>query len=392
VPSKKTKKSKKKTSRSLLSPARLARLQPFIFVAAFAAIGAAYLLATHASPTLSINLNTANTSGQPINGVYVRVESDPVGGCKPFNGTSNPKLTFYCTGDFASVTTISLSGYHVCPCSPVKVGTGWKTDQPKGVYGNIVMEADPAPAPPPANPSPPAPTPSPAPAPTSPSAPKSGNGSGSTTHVSTPAKTASPLNVGTSNSSIADSSTTNPQATSDATDQTATDNSNSTDSNANPNVLGDSSSTVTSSDNLVSVTFPAGTFDTDAYCSIDTGDSSNVPVKSASNIGPYSIDCTDSSGNPLNDLKKSVSVAITLPAGKSGYLAYVNDTNWAKVASTNNGKTLSFKLAKAQLFAAAPKKSSHLGSIILNVIGAIVLLTIVGGGLYIYHRRQNPYA
>jgi hypothetical protein len=161
------------------------------------------------------------------------------------------------------------------------------------------------------------------------------------------------------------------------------------DANAGSNVPSGKTSTVTSSDNLVSVTFPKGTFDTDAFCSIDQGDTKNVPAKSASAIGPYSIDCTDNNGSPLNTLKKSVAVKITPSATSNKYLAYANDTNWVKVPSSNNGKSLSFQLAKAEQFAAAKPKTTNWGIIILNVAGVIVLVVVLGGGILVLRRRQQ---
>ncbi len=391
---KKTKKSKaKKASRSLLSPKRLAKLRPFIFVAAFAAVGAIYLLLTHAAASTGVDLVTHDTSGNNISGVLVTLNGSPTGSCNPGKVVSSPKAEFTCTGYYASVGGASLTGYHVCNCSAVKIGTGWKTEG-GAVGGIITMEADP-PSAPSSNPPPPASPPASTPPASSPPASSGSSGSkassGSTTHVSAPSKTATPLSVGSatpSTSSVADSSTANPQDSSNTTDQSSND---SNSGSAGPNVLADSSSSVTSTDNLVKVTFPAGTFDADAYCSIDTGDSNDVPVKSASTIGPYSIDCTDSSGSPLSNLKKNVTVAISLP-GKGKYDAYANGAAWTKVPSSSDTKTLTFKLAKAELFAAATGKKSHLGTIILNVVGAIVLLAIIGGGLYVYHRRQNPYS
>ena len=161
------------------------------------------------------------------------------------------------------------------------------------------------------------------------------------------------------------------------------------DTNSSPNVPSGKTSTVTSSDNLVSVTFPKGTFGTDAYCSIDQGDTKDVPPKSASTVGPYSIDCTDSNGNPLNNLKKTVAVKINPPSSGNKYVAYVDNTSWVKAPSSNNGKSLSFQLAKAEQFAAARPKSTNLGIIILNVVGVIVLALALGGGIYVLRRRQQ---
>jgi hypothetical protein len=161
------------------------------------------------------------------------------------------------------------------------------------------------------------------------------------------------------------------------------------DFNAGANVPSGKTSTVTSSDNLVSVTFPKGTFSTDAYCSIDQGDTKDVPAKSANVIGPYSIDCTDNNGSPLNTLKKSVTVKITPSSTSNKYLAYANDTSWTKVPSSNNGKSLNFQLAKSEQFAAAKPKGTNWGIIILNVAGLIVLVLVLGGGILVLRRRQQ---
>src|SRR5438445_11815065 len=149
-------------------PNRFSRLWPTIFIAVFAILGTAYLVATHAAGTaLNIELVTHNTAGSNINGVNISVNSSPAGGCKPYSAISNPKAYFNCIGYYASISSISLAGYHVCSCSAVKVGTGWKTDQPGGsVFGIITMEANPPPAPSPTPIPTPTPSPTPTPAPT----------------------------------------------------------------------------------------------------------------------------------------------------------------------------------------------------------------------------------
>jgi hypothetical protein len=388
----KTKKSKKtKKHFSAFSPQAFSKLQPIIFVAGFAAIGVVYLLATHAANTLNLSFPTQDTAGHLMSGVYVQVTgSPPPTGCSPVNGTTSqsanggpPTAYFYCSNSYGRVTSISYAGYHLCGCSPVQIGTQYGGNYPaNGSGGTIIMESD--------TPAPPTPTPAPTPTPTpTPSPPKSSGGSsGSSGGSSTKKTSTTPLTVGqAATPAVTDSSTENPQTTSDNTDQLLSDNSTSTD----PNVPSDRSATVTSSDRLTSVTFPKGTFNTDAYCSIDAGDSGDVPVKGAKTIGPYSIDCTDVDGNALNDLKQSLDITMALPSDKTNYTAYANTTNWTKVPSTNSSKTLRFKLTKAELFAATPGKASNWGTVIVNVAGAIVLIAIVGGGLYLYHRRQNPY-
>lgn len=387
-------------SRLLSSPNKFSQLGPIVFVAVFAAIGVTYLLATHAaSPNFNIDLLTQNTTGSGIKGVYVVLTSSPAGACKPDRAISNPKAELSCGGYYARVSSISLSGYHVCGCSAVKVGSGWKTDQPSSVFGIITMQADAPPASPPPS-TPPTPAPSPPPpstggsgsgSPTSPgssggtttqgSSSSSGSNSHSTAYHSSSSST--PLSTGT----VTPTDNPNPSTT-DV--QPALDGSNQLqDSNSSPNVLFGQTSTVTSSDNLVSVTFQKGTFSTDAYCSIDQGDTKDVPVKSVSTIGPYSIDCTDNNGSPLNNLKKSVAVNVTPPTGSSKYVAYVNNAKWVKVTSSNNGKSLSFKLAKSEQFATAPVKTTNWGIIILNIAGVIVLIVALGGGIYLLRRRQQ---
>ena len=155
------------------------------------------------------------------------------------------------------------------------------------------------------------------------------------------------------------------------------------------NVPNDSDSTVTSSDGLASVTFPKGTFGKDAYCAVDNGDSSNVPLKKAKTVGPYSIDCTDADGNPLTEFKKAVSVSLTLPAGNAKYAAYANDTKWQTVASTKSGHNLNFKLAKADLFAGAAKKTTGFGVILVDAGAVLAFLIIIVLVVRLIKRRQT---
>jgi len=79
---------------------------------------------------------------------------------------------------------------------------------------------------------------------------------------------------------------------------------------------------------------------------------------------------------------------LVLPANKS-YVAYVNSAKWATVSSGTKGRTISFKLAKAQLFAVAPKESTNWAIIILSILTVVFLLIFVGAITYLLRRRQN---
>ncbi|HSX47390.1 MAG TPA: hypothetical protein VLF63_01305, partial [Patescibacteria group bacterium] len=192
--------------------------------------------------------------------------------------------------------------------------------------------------------------------------------------------------------------------TGDVTNQTnqdivstqSTDTSNSDLTNGNVlNVLTGVDSTVISNDNLVTVDFPKGTFSADAYCSVDTAAGSPLPFKTNGVIGPYSIDCTDSSTNPINTFKKAVSITMSTQAHKK-YIAYMEDNKWVKLPTSSKSKSISFKLAKDVTFEAASKKSSNWLVIFMDIGVIIAFFLIVGGIVYMIRRRQyldtTPYS
>lgn len=233
-----------------------------------------------------------------------------------------------------------------------------------------------------------------------PPAPPPASHSGSSSSSSSSSKSHASTSTSTSTSSGSGSSTTastTPDTSSDTsgatTDQTAEDTSdNSVATSSQPNVPNNSSATLTSYDGLVKVTFPAGAFGTDAYCTVDATDTGSTPVKSAKLIGPYAIDCTDANGQSLTALKKDASVTITTPSASAKYLAYANSgKQWSQASSTSGSRSVNFKLAKAETFAAAPGKSSISGTIILNIIGILVLVVILGGGGFLLHLRNKQY-
>lgn len=78
-----------------------------------------------------------------------------------------------------------------------------------------------------------------------------------------------------------------------------------------------------------------------------------------------------------------------MPPGKSNYVAYVDSTSWQKTTSTNNQKTIKFNLVKAQQFAAIQSKSRSTGVIILNIVGGLVLLLVLGFGIFLLRRHQQ---
>lgn len=365
------------------------------FVCIFAALGIISLLATHAANTLTLSFVAQDTTGKSLNGVYIQVTgSPPATGCSPINGTTTqitnggsiPRAYFYCSNSYGRVTAISYSGYQLCPCSPIQIGTQYGGNYPaNGSGGTIIMEADtPAPTPAPT----PTPTPSPSPTPTPTPSKSSSTSSSSSSSTSTKSSSSSTPQVTvtpSSNSSLSQSSTTPSTNIQPATG----DNGELPDlTSSAPNVPQGRSSTVTSSDNLVSVAFPKDSFDTDAYCSINQGGSNSVPPKAAHVIGPYSIDCTDSNGNLLTSFNQDVTVKISLPSTKASYTAYVNSTGWTTASRPTNSRSISFKLAKAQLFAAAAKKGINWGIIILDVGTVIILLLITGVILRLIRRRQ----
>lgn len=404
---------------------KLSKLRLVIFMIVFAVAGTVYLLVSHAAdapPIIGVDAPSCSDgisgwayqplSGPPYRGsvtVYVYSSSSSAYFAQVQSDTSN-------TSDYPSfkvpIPSNDLDGkahtYTVYAVgSSAETGPG---DNDTNVYGqdptaSITCKTTPVAPTPPKSPTPPQ---SPQPPPTNPGGGSSGGSGGGSSSSGSTTPTQSSPSSGSSSSGhkTSSSSSSTPTVTtgtgtpSDGTDlsttdvQPATDSANqSLDLSSSPNVPWDSDSIVKSSDGLVSVTFQKGTFgDTDAYCSIDQGDSNSVPFKSANAIGPYSIDCTDNNGAPLNNLKKSVTVAITLPADKTKYTAYVNDSAWVKISSSNDGKTLSFKLAKTEQFATAPAKASNSGTIILNIIGLITLALLVGGFFLLRRRRQNPSA
>lgn len=136
--------------------------------------------------------------------------------------------------------------------------------------------------------------------------------------------------------------------------------------------------------------FPSGTFSADAYCTIDPGDSNDVPSGTSGAIGPYAIDCSDVNGNVLNSPQQPLTVSVKVP--NSNYQAYTssNDT-WSKQTSSNSSGKLQFKLTSTKLFAAAQaKKSSKLG-LVVNILLAFLVILILFGivSFIVWKRRQQ---
>jgi hypothetical protein len=151
------------------------------------------------------------------------------------------------------------------------------------------------------------------------------------------------------------------------------------------------SATLTSSDDLVSVTFPAGTFNTAAYCAIEPGNGNTIPSVSGKVLGPYSLYCTDSNGDVLTTFNKTVTAQFNLPSSSTKYVGYTNTSTWKKVPSTQKVRTLSFKLTKAETFAAASTKSRDWASIIFNVVGLVVIVFLIGGVVAFVRHRNSQY-
>jgi uncharacterized membrane protein YgcG len=154
-----------------------------------------------------------------------------------------------------------------------------------------------------------------------------------------------------------------------------------------PDVFKNENVKLASSDNTVNVTFPAGTFSTDAFCTIDSTGGSSVPVKSPNLAGPYAINCTDSQGNVLDKINKDLTVDIKT-ASTGHYKAYTyTGSKWQTTSSTSKSKDINFKLTKLESFAAAPSKST--GSLILNIIGVILVIMVVGFLILVLLRRRQ---
>ena len=149
-----------------------------------------------------------------------------------------------------------------------------------------------------------------------------------------------------------------------------------------------SDTTITSDDGLVNLTFPAGTFNTDASCQVTKTDGKDTPVKSSKLIGPYSTSCVDTNGNSLNSFNHTVTASITLPQNQGSYQGYVKSNNkWGKVKGTSSHGVLSFGLSQPGLFAAVAGTNY---TPLLLVLGALALLLFgVGGGIYFLIRRRN---
>jgi hypothetical protein len=98
------------------------------------------------------------------------------------------------------------------------------------------------------------------------------------------------------------------------------------------NVFSDRISTIYSDDDVVTVVFPEGTFEEDAYCSVNIDSIDNTPVNAENTIGPYSIDCLDSENNQLANPNKPIKVSLDVALEKE-YVAYTYGSEWSQVQS-----------------------------------------------------------
>ncbi|HSW85492.1 MAG TPA: hypothetical protein VLF79_02675 [Candidatus Saccharimonadales bacterium] len=359
-----------------------------IFVITFASFATVYIVATHAQAgTFYILMNVVDTNNNFLSGAYVDLGSN--NGCTyPFgHKTVSPNAPVVITCNNASVSnnysvkSLSLPGYSVCGCSLVQIGTpliassgllntsAYKIvstgNQIPTVEGTATMQSN--------TPAPIIPTPTPPPSPP----PSSGSTGSSKSTSKSVTVTPSPS---TSSSAQAAPTTNDLQPATDSTGDLTGD--------TNVNVPADTTSVISSSDYIVSIIFQKGTFDVDAYCTVDSTDKSGFPIKSSALLGPYLLACTDVDGNSLNTLMKPITVNMALPSSKSKYVAYINDSKWQTTPSTEKNRTLSFKMTKVNAFAAAPKKTTNWGAIIIDMISIIVVLLVIGFIAYLIRRRQ----
>jgi hypothetical protein len=129
---------------------------------------------------------------------------------------------------------------------------------------------------------------------------------------------------------------------------------------------------------MVTIKFPAGTFDADATCQINKLGGSDVPVKTSKLLGPYLIDCSDAEGNTLTKFNHAAIVEFKLPQGAGGYTAYQKDGKWKTVKAATKNNVLSFELTSLHLVAAAPNASINWTPILL--IGGATLLILIAAG------------
>jgi len=344
-------------------------------VIAMFSVVAGYMLfvATHASTVGHAVISTVDTNQQYITSANVGVaDTSSTQGCANTNYSSDTFVS--CTiisqdgQGYFQITSISLPGYTVCSCSSIKVGSLVAINSVNRYYilnAGITMQANPAPSPPPSPPSPPpAPKPTPHPTPT-PSPPAAG---GSTSGSSTPGS-------GSSVAANTDGSSDNAATTSLS------------DTGTSANVSKDQDSRISSDDGNLTVTFPPGTFDTDAVCQINKLDSTDVPVKSSKLIGPYSIECTGPDGNELTSLNHPIGVTLRLPPKAGSYSAYEKDGKWKTVTAVTKDGELHFSLSALHLIAAAPSAINW--TPVLLIGGAILLILIAAGIVVLLGQRRR---
>jgi hypothetical protein len=358
----------------------IVRLRVLLFVCLFAGAGTLYLLASHAATDAAgfDLIGVVDTNGQPLDGVRVSITAaQNTRSCSSLNPSTNGQVRASCvisnvTDGTFTITGISAGGYNLDSSSQFKPGSSVliRANQTLTYNSAIVMSPIPAPPTPPPTPTP---TPTPTPPPT---APKSSSNSG-TVHITNPV-------------SVTPSSptTTDTPATTNEVQPATNDTSGNLTAGSDINVPKDSKSSINSSDHLVKVTFPKGTFDKDAFCSIDNADGMPLPGKVANEIGPYNIDCADTDGNVLTNLNHAVTVDVSI-SGKGNYAAYINGSKWVITDSSRSGQTLSFKLAKNELFAAAAKKSTSPIIIIVDIGAVGIFILVIGFIVYLIRRRQQ---
>jgi hypothetical protein len=410
---------------------KLNRLHALVFVIIFAALGVTYLLATHAESSINTVAVTSEVNGVNYNSNYEFTWTNPNGvvlhECIPNVAYGVSKIPGQCQFDqqtngivviavgsggsggnnsnpafvkwtYANNREIDPSGCSTTStsCTLRFTDTGDEYVQVTANYscstGTTFSASDGlCHSPPPPAPPPPVTPPSGGTTSGSSGTTTNSGSSRTTTHHSSSASSKSSSSSSTGSvsvtpaSSSADSNQTTPSL--DDTQPANDGGGNISDATDLINVPADTASTISSSDNAVSVSFPSGTFDTDADCSVNLSNSGGQPPNKAGLIGPYSLDCSDSNGNVLTTLNKPVTVSINIPAHKT-YTAYINNTKWVATNSSTKGQTMSFELTKAELFAATTKQSTNWGSIVLDVIAIIIFLLALWFIIHLIRRRQ----
>jgi len=162
------------------------------------------------------------------------------------------------------------------------------------------------------------------------------------------------------------------------------------------NTSSGSDTSITSDDNLLVATIPAGAVSSDASCTLlgDTSNKTSLPTKYVLAAGPYSLVCRDSTGKSIDTFNTDVTISLNTGSKqfsnleKLTYYRYSTDSSaWVPMPTKTDSKTKIITTTTSISLELAVLGSTKPGFPFQLIFIIILILLIIGGFLY-FRQRQ----